>query len=180
MPPAAVPDIERYADALIALGEASGTMPAIEEDLRALSEFLRTQGDLRQFLASPRIHDAGKERALDQVLERRVHPVLIHYVQMLQGLGHLTHLSAIAECFFGKVAGARQQASGEIVTAVPLSPEKLAAITTEVGRVLGKEVHLQPRITPGIVGGIFVKVGDFIIDGTVETQLDAVRRQLVN
>jgi F-type H+-transporting ATPase subunit delta len=179
MPHAAEPDPDRYADALIAMGEASGALVAIEDDLRELSEFMRKQGALRQFLASPLVQPEGKTSALREVLGRRVHPVLLHYVQMLQSMQHLAHLPAVTERFFAKITGTRQQVSGEIVTAVPLLPDTFAAITAEVCRVLGKDVHLQPRLAPGIVGGVFVKVGDFIIDGTVETLLDTARRQLV-
>ncbi len=178
MPPDSTPDLDRYADALIALSEAAGVSAEVEADLLELSEFLRGQEALREFLASAHVGEEGKDRALFQVLDRRVHPLLTHYVLMLRSLGHLGHLPAIAERFFSRLSGARRQATGEIVTAVPLSPEKLAAITREVGRTLGKDVRLQPRIASGIVGGILVKVGDVIIDGTLEAQLDDIRRQL--
>ena len=63
------------------------------------------------------------------------------------------------------------------MTARPLTPERTALIEKETGRLLGRTVSLRVRVDPKLLGGLYVRVGDFVIDGTVDTQLDALRKK---
>jgi F-type H+-transporting ATPase subunit delta len=61
---------------------------------------------------------------------------------------------------------------------VELPAGKVAAIEAEVDRIMNRKVHLLPRVDPGMLGGVLVRVGSFVLDGTVDSRLEKFRRSL--
>ena len=178
MPPAP-PESVRYAEALLALAEAAGSSSRIEQELVSLLDLFETNTALRRFLADPAVKTEGKKTALHELLCERVSPVLLHFVLILQAEGVLPQIRAIGEDFFRLFTSKRRKVTGTLLSAVPVPDDKLAVIEREAGRVLGKDVHLRVRVETGIMGGMRIQVGDFILDGTVEHQFSELRRKLL-
>lgn len=172
------PEDQKYADALVALGEATKAIPAIEQDLAAVLDLFGDNKDLRRFLSDPHIREDGKGIALEQILKDKLHPVLMRFILILQEQGGLASLPDIAREFFDRASRLRKRTTGELVSAVPLSEEKVAVIEEELGRILQKSVHLHVRVSADILGGVKVRVGDWILDGTVDRYFDSVRQIL--
>jgi F-type H+-transporting ATPase subunit delta len=171
--------IEHYADALIAIGNAADALRAIEDDVIHLLDFMEGSEELQRFLASATVSQTGKRRALQEILKEQIHPLLIEFLIMLLTAGDVAHLKAVAHCFFEKASQAHETISGEIHVAVPLSDDRVSSIETEVGRILNKRVTLRTRVIPGILGGALIKAGNFILDGTIDRQLEEAKRQLL-
>jgi F-type H+-transporting ATPase subunit delta len=171
--------IEHYADALIAIGNAANALRAIEDDFVHLLDFMEESEALQRFLASATVSQTGKRRSLQEILNEQIHPLLIEFLIMLLTAGDVAHLKAVAHCFFEKASQVHETISGEIHVAVPLSDDRVSSIETEVGRLLNKRVTLRPRVLPGILGGALIKVGNFIVDGTIDRQLEEAKRQLL-
>ena len=172
-------DTERYAEALLALGEATGHAAQIEQDLVVLLDLLECDEDVRRFLADATVKKAGKEKALEKLLKGRIHYALTHFLLILLEENRLAELRPIAESFFARYSSQRQQATGTLTTAVPLSSEKVADIEQAAGRLLGKDVHLRVQVNPVILGGLRIQVGDFVVDGTVDNHLAEMRARLL-
>jgi F-type H+-transporting ATPase subunit delta len=69
-------------------------------------------------------------------------------------------------------------AHAQVTTAVELAPAQLDAIAQQIGAAVGKQVRATGSVDPGIVGGIVVRVGDKLVDGSVRTRLKQLRREL--
>jgi len=178
MPPGSEP-VQAYGDALLTLCEAAGATVIVERQLDELLEFLVTHEAIGRFANDPTITAAGKLDALDRLLEEKLHGVLHHFILILVSQGLFRELPAIAQAFKQAVTEKREHATGELASAHPVPEEKVALIEKEVGRILSKRVQLRLRVDPGLLGGMVVRVGDFIIDGTVDRQLDSIRRGLL-
>ncbi len=168
-----------YADALISLGQACNALHILEEDILKVMELLRSHPEMRRFITSDRITAKGKTNAIEEILEGQVHETLIHFLAILSSQGQLANVDDITRQFLDRSSALREHASGDIHTSVALLPGRLELIQDEVGRILGKRVRLRHSIVPGILGGIYVRVGDFVIDGTIDRQLDDIRKQLL-
>lgn len=170
---------QAYAHALLALCEAADVTATVERQLGDLLEFLNKHEAIGRFAGDPTITGDGKREALDQLLTQDLHAVLMHFVLILLACGLFRELPSVAQAFSHTLAEKREHSTGELVSAHPVSDAKVALIEKEVSRILGKNVHLQARVDTGMLGGLIVRVGDFVIDGTIDHQLDAVRRNLL-
>jgi F-type H+-transporting ATPase subunit delta len=173
-------NLEAYADALLALGRAANVIPRLEDDLTQLLDAFETQEPLRRFLHNPHVQDKGKQMAVRELLGDQVHPMIVHLIEILIEQHGLDQLPQIASAFFHRVSQLKEKAAGELVSARPLSREQIDAIEAEVSKLVGKDVHLHVRTDVGLLGGLFVRVGDRIIDGTLDTQLERIRHHLVH
>jgi F-type H+-transporting ATPase subunit delta len=98
---------------------------------------------------------------------------------MLQETGHLALLPEIVDEFYAQLSSLKQKAVGDLVISQPLDPDRLAAIEQEISRIIGKPVKLRVKINPNQLGGLYVRVGNFIIDDTIENRLAKMTRQMV-
>jgi F-type H+-transporting ATPase subunit delta len=172
-------NVEHYAEALIAIAKANNSLREIELELVDLLEFMHNNEPLQRFLNSATIEQKGKRSAMDEILEGHTNPLLIDFICMLITANSLPMLKDIFESFSEKALKEHKQVSGEIHSATNLSDFQVEEIENEIGRILDKKLNLQPRIVPGILGGILVKVGDFIVDGTIDRQLSEAKKQLL-
>jgi ATP synthase F1 delta subunit len=174
------PSTDRYADALVALGEAAGVLGRLEDDVGRVLELLKQQPDIPRFLRDPAIRLEGKQTALAELLHGKIQPVLLHFLSLLLEQGAFAKFDRIAERFFGRLSELREETAGELVTAAPLPPGKTEAIEQAAGRMLGRDLHIRVRVDPTLLGGMRLKVGDFIVDGTIDRQLDLIRKSLLS
>ena len=171
-------ELDRYAEALLCLARAADVMAQVEDQLAPMVELLQQRADIRAFLGDERIQTEGKRRALCEMFEQGLDPVLLHFALVLHARDRLTAFPEIAARFYEKVSLLRERASGELVSARPLSPEQLEAVAREAGRVLGRKLELRPRVDTSLLGGVRIQVGDFVVDGTLDHQLEQLRHQL--
>jgi len=171
--------VEAYARALHGIAEANHCVDALADDLGHLVAFIHKTPSVRQFLVDDQVTMPAKQNALAELLGGQLHPLLVPFTLLLAAAGDIDLINPLATAFISTAAGETQTAIGEIHSAVALSPEKLAAIETEVSRTLNRPVRLQPHVMNNILGGIRVKIGDTVIDGTLDTQLEEARRHLI-
>jgi F-type H+-transporting ATPase subunit delta len=170
--------IDHYAKALTHLAYATGEVDASERQVLAVVETLENTPELLAFLGDPTVQPAGKEQALREALADTVHDTILLFLVMVLAEGAIADFPAIADTFFAETSARRKQASGRLVTARPVSSETLARIEEEIGKVIGKDVHLLVQEDASLLGGMRVQVGDFVVDGTVDRILEDARRAL--
>ncbi|MFC1462177.1 ATP synthase F1 subunit delta [Verrucomicrobiota bacterium] len=173
-------DIQQYAESLVALSGAVDAQKRIEGELAGVVELLKTNEDVVRFISDPAVTDEGKARGLEEALSGKVHPALLHFILILHVQGALSELDAVAHVFFDRISESEQSADGTVVVARPISRKKLAVMEKETGALLGKKVRLRVTVDSNMLGGAVVRVGDFILDGSTERQLEDIRRSLLS
>lgn len=176
--PAEKHEIERYADALVALGECAGNLQKLEQELLEAVEIFENSDKLQSFLGDITVAEEGKRATLTEVLDGRIDAVLFHFILILHAQGDLHLLRKVATVFFDKASELRERVSGILVSARPLSDKAVARVEKHVGVLLGKDVRLLAKEDRSLLGGMRVQVGDMLIDGTVDRELEDIRRQL--
>lgn len=180
---ARVRDLPDAVEQLAVLAEVIGAQQAgrlddLEDELFRFGRIVEGQPALRTTLTDPGIPPDRKRGLLAELLDGKVTGASFQLIAEV-----VTHPRGrsldrgLDEC--GRVAAERRQRLVAVVrTAVPLADEQRGRLAAALSAMYGHEVHLNIEVDPEAVGGLSVRVGDEIIDGTVAGRLDEVRRRL--
>jgi F-type H+-transporting ATPase subunit delta len=167
-----------YAEAILRIAQAEGALPRVEEDAHRLADLLKTNAQLQQFIKNPNVRDEGKRAALAQLLGAKIHTVLLDSVLLIVSQNRGGRLAQILEEFKTVAANARQQVVGEVISAITLDEATVKRLEAELSKSSGRNVHLINRVDPKILGGLVVRLGHEVIDGSIRKKLEDVRASL--
>lgn len=165
----------RYASALFELAQERNFVSAVESDLDTLKAGLRESSDLATLTKDPRISrgDAGKAiEAVAGVLG--LGELTRTFLQVLATNGRLSDLPAIIRAFTQIAAAQRGEISAEVTSAHPLTDKQVAALAAQLKAREGREVKLETRVDPEILGGLVVRLGSTMIDSSIRTRLNTL------
>lgn len=173
-----VPAARVYAKALIDIGEETGELPRVYDDLMALVKMYEEDATFRAFFTSPRIEPERKYEILKEALGEAVcRPVLGLLKVMIRKRRELL-LDNIADQF----ARFKDLAEGKVHvfvrTARPLPDDQKEAIRGRVETRTGKSAVLHESVEPELLGGTIVRVGDTVVDGSLRRRLSGLKKSL--
>lgn len=168
----------RYARAVFELAlERGESLDAWLDDIKTLQSVLEDP-EVFAVLTAPSLAFEHKREMIDRALGG-LDPLRRNLVYLLVEGGRVDAIGALARELARLVNEHRGIAEATITTAVPISDEESRAIGERLGRVLDRTVVVQRAVDPAILGGIVVRVGDTLINGSVAGRLEALREQLV-
>lgn len=166
----------RYAAALYALAAEQQAVDALGADLQALHAAFAEPG-ARALIASPDVTAVERARALDKVCAGR-HPLLRSMVGVLQQRHRLAVLLDLYPAWRALVMQARGELEGLAESAHPLGADELAALTELAGRLSGRKVRLSAAVRPELLGGVRLRLGNVLYDGSLRNGLEQLERHL--
>ena len=163
-----------YARSLFELAtDGGGNEHALEvsEELEQICELARQERELGLFFSSPVIDATKRGKALSAIFANNVTELTHHFLLVLNLKGRLNHFESIASAFDALVQKAFGRIEVDVYTPTPVDAESINIIKTRVTEMLGKEPVLHPYIDSSMLGGIKLRIGDQLIDGSVQTRL---------
>ncbi|MEQ8843669.1 MAG: ATP synthase F1 subunit delta [Phycisphaerales bacterium] len=178
-PPDALSDI--YATSLFEVCRSSGGDQAIEETLEELTGILdlaREDAAFNEFLASRVLASKARGASLRTIFEGKISERTLNFLLLLNDKDRLGHLPGMAQAFHAKAQDAFGRLEVDVHTAGPVSSADLDAIRDRLAKALGKEVVTHHRSDPAMIGGLKLRFGDRLVDGSITTRLRRLRDQL--
>lgn len=169
----------RYAGAMFDLALKHNTLDRTLEDVQGIG-LLFSKHTLAYLLNEPKVPLQRKEKALREALSTRVLPMSLNLALLVVQRGLVEVMPNIARELQQMVFDYKNQAIAEVTTAAPMDEKQLALVKTALEKQTGKTILLQTRVDPAILGGVVARVGDQLIDGSVQQRLQVLKRQLIN
>ena len=170
---------ERYASALFDLARDSSSIEQIEGELKTVDEMLDASPDFRRLVESPVFSAEDQEKAIGAVADKAgIAGLGGNFLRLVARNRRLFAIPGIIRAFRDMAAKHRGEATAEVTSAHPLSEEQVASLRAALKAKLGKDVSLQARVNPALLGGLIVKVGSRMIDTSLRTRLMNVKTQL--
>jgi len=170
-----------YAKALIGVTQQSNTTGEAMAELSSLVDDVFSKlPAFEATLASPRVPIADKEQMLDKVFAGKLSTNVLNFLKVLARHGRLDCLRAIRNAFQRLYNTIRGHVIVEITTATPVSSDLLPVIAEKLRASTGKEVDLHAKVDPEMLGGLVVRIGDTVYDGSVRNQLTQMREQALD
>ncbi|MBC8523553.1 ATP synthase F1 subunit delta [PVC group bacterium] len=172
-----------YARSLFELAmDAGGTNKLVEvaDEIEQLCELTREDKKIDLFLSSPVVDVQARGKALSDIFSNRITDLTLRFLLVLNNKGRLNHLESIEAAFDQLVQEAFGRVEVDVITPVAIDAESMATIKEKLTSVLGKEPVLHPYIDTSILGGVKLRIGDQLIDGSVQTRLRKLSEELKN
>ena len=170
----------RYAKALADVAAERGVLEAVGRELHAIAELFKQTREAATFFANPGIPLADKQRVLQSLAERAgVQPLSANFLHLILEKRRLPHLGEIALAYDELTDERLNRAKATVASAAPLPETMLEGLKARLRMATGKEVYLEARVDPAILGGVVAQVGSTVYDGSLRTQLRRMREHLL-
>lgn len=166
----------RYAQAVFELARDSKSFDAWERDLGVLNAVM-TDPVTSTYLESPKTAYVDKQALIDKAMEN-AQPEAKRLAGMLLERRRLSSVPEIFEQYQSLVLKEKGIVIAEVTTAVPLDAAGEKMIQKQLSELVGKEVEVQTKVDPAIIGGMVARIGDNLIDGSVSSQLRRLHERL--
>ncbi|MFJ8963801.1 F0F1 ATP synthase subunit delta [Lentzea sp. NPDC102401] len=166
--------------ALLVRAERDGQLDSTEDELFRLGRIVAGSNELELLLADPAGDASGKVALVDSLIEGKVSPVTKTLVDQLvrnpRGVRVADGLSELADL----AAKRRQRSVAHVRSAVALTAEQVDRLTATLTTIYSRPIALHVEVDPALGGGLTIKIGDEIIDGSIAGRLAALRRNLAS
>jgi F-type H+-transporting ATPase subunit delta len=166
-----------YADAVFAAAKDKGNLDAVHEQLGEFADVLADNRDMQVFFFSPYFSSNEKREGLARAIEG-AEPELLNFLELLIDKHRTPVLFRIRRHFDALWAKENKRLAVTVTSAVELDPSVADRIGDEIGRQTGRTVELTSSVDPDVIGGIVVRVGNSILDASIRTRLENLRKQV--
>ena len=167
---------KRYAQALFDVGAEKGLLDQFQQDLSDVTQIL-AHPDVARALENPKIPFSAKRELVRRFLGE-CNPYVMNFVDLLISKSRTPVIKEIRESYQELYNAEKGIAVAEVTTAVPLADEEKDRLIQKLSQITGRKVILEPRVNEAILGGLVVRIGDRVIDGSTITKLKALRAEL--
>jgi F-type H+-transporting ATPase subunit delta len=171
---------ERYAAALFDLADERRILDETAANLRELSAMLRSSAELFRLIRSPILSREEQGKAIAALAERAgFAPVVRDFLAVVARNRRLIAIPAMIEAYLEKLADRRGEITAEVAAAQPLSTTQLDLLREHLRRKVGRQVAIDVRIDPGLIGGMIVRLGSRMIDASVRSKLQRLQMAMM-
>jgi F-type H+-transporting ATPase subunit delta len=165
----------RYATALFELARDENQLETVAQSLAVLKQTLAESEDFRQLTTSPLISREQATGAMAATAQSmKLDPITSNFVGVLAQNHRLAQLGNVIRAFNMLAADHRGETTAEVTSAHPLDDGQIGALKNNLKSRLGRDVAVDLTVDPAILGGLVVKVGSQMIDGSIRTKLNTL------
>lgn len=170
----------RYASALFDLATEARQVPDVEAQLAKFQAMLDGSKDLQRLVASPAFSADEQSRAMAAVLAKAgIGGLAGNFLQLIARNRRLFAAADMMKSFRTLAARARGEVDAEVISAFPLDAKQLEALNDTLrASVGGKQIKMNSRVDPGLLGGLVVKMGSRMVDSSLRTKLASLKTRL--
>jgi F-type H+-transporting ATPase subunit delta len=166
----------RYASALFDLAYEQNRLDEVDADLGKLQSMLDASGDLKRLVNSPAFAAEDQQRALKAVMDwASIGATTGSFLGVVARNRRLFAAEDMIKTFRGLLARHRGEVAAEVKSAIALTDEQLAALKAKLKSTFGKDVRLDAKVDPSLLGGLVVKIGSRMFDSSLRTKLSNLK-----
>jgi len=169
----------RYAEALADVAIAHNQVEQMDSEVGSFAQMIRDSRELHDVFASPVVSQEQKLSVLDALIERTgVSPMVANLLRTMLSHYRLHDLTEVHEQFRRAINRRKGIALAEVTTATPASQAAQEMLTRKLQELVGKQVQIQFKTDPELIGGAVTRLESVVYDGSIRTQLQTVKQRL--
>lgn len=169
----------RYASALLETAREDKQLEAVERDINAIGDMISESEDMRRLVRSPVFSADDQTRAIEAVLIKAgAAPLSMNFFKLLVRNRRLFAAPEIIRAFKALAAAARGEVQAEVASAVALNDAQLDELKNTLKASVGKDVTLETKVDPSLLGGLVVRIGSRMIDSSLKTKIATLKSRM--
>ena len=171
---------QAFAQALFELADERKQVDSVAAEMAALGQVIHNTPTIASFFANPVVKDAERQSVVERSLIATASPLTGSFIKLLVAKGQLGELAGTAAEFAKLVARRQGRVDVDVTVARPLGAQELDLVRQRISTAIQKEAIVKQRVDASILGGIIIRVGDKLIDGSVRSQLKAIEDRMLS
>lgn len=169
----------RYAQAFFTIAQEKQIVDKLEEELKAVVSVIEENSDLKKVLNHQLISPEEKKAILDQIFSGEVSELTLNLLDVVTEKYRAPYIPAIYEEFVAYANETRNMADAHVKSAFELTEADLETVKSKLAKITGKTIRLKSETDPTLIGGVMVRIGDKVIDGSVAARLARLKENLL-
>lgn len=168
----------RYAEAFFSIARDNNKIDEFQQELEKIVATIKETESLEEFLAHLLIPAKAKKEVLSQIFAGQISPLTLNFIMMIVDKRRENYIGVIVDQYKDMADESRNIVMAEMVAAREVPEDEVKSLADKLSASSGKTVKLQVKVDPSLLGGIKLRLGDRIIDGTVAKKLEMMKSQL--
>jgi F-type H+-transporting ATPase subunit delta len=167
-----------YSEALFDVAVETDKIDLFMEDLNGVVDSFNEHPEFFELLKTPQISIEEKKDVIENVFSGKINEEVLNFLKIVMDKKRGNEIAAITKAYEARVYEHKGIEKATVVSAVPISDENMKAITEKLERLTGKSIEMTSKIDKTILGGVTVRIGDRVIDGSLKSRLEDVKEDL--
>lgn len=169
---------KRYAKALFEAAVDQKIVAEVETELKLITNLVAEDEDLRKFLEHPNIKTEDKINLLKNAFEAHVSPIVFNTIQLIISRGRESILASLLQYYVSIANEALGKANAIVYAPFELSQKEKEEVAQSFGKLTGKKIEVEHVVDESILGGLRVRIGDRLYDGSLSSKLANLEKSL--
>jgi len=169
----------RYAQAFFAIAQEKDMVDRLENELKTVVDEINSIEDLKKVMDHQLISPEDKKNILNQIFSGEISEITVNFLDVVVDKYRAPYIPAIYEEFVSYANEARNMADAQVNAAVAITDADIKDIVAKLEAATGKTIRLQAKVDSSLIGGVIVRIGDKIIDGSLAGRLAKLKDNLL-
>ncbi|MGR6837376.1 F0F1 ATP synthase subunit delta [Syntrophomonas erecta] len=169
----------RYAEAFFSIAQEQKKVDEFQQELEKIVQIIKETENLEAYFAHLLIPPKEKKDIATKIFAKHISQLTMNFLLMIIDKRRETYISMIADEYKNMADESRNIAKADLISAHDVPEAEVKALAEKLSASSGKTVHLKVKVDPSLIGGVKIRLGDQIIDGTVAKKLEMLRENLM-
>ncbi|MBM7557011.1 ATP synthase F1 subunit delta [Halanaerobacter jeridensis] len=169
---------EKYADALFELAQEEDELETIVDEFDEVAALVEENEELNQVLEHPGLDYKQKKKILEEVFSGQLSTTFLNFIKLLIDKKREVYLPQIHQQFIDMLAAKENRLTVAVETPIELSDKHQSKLKDKLQSALDKKIELEIEVKPDLIGGLVLKIGNKVIDGSIKNYLQEVELNL--
>lgn len=171
---------KRYAEALFEVASESNELDSVKEEIQFVADIFKSNPELKTIFTHPRLSKDEKKTMVDELFKGKISESVLNLIYITIDKGRERYLEDISKEYTVFSNEEQGIVEAKALTAVLMSDDELASLEEKLSNQFNKKVQLINQVDESVIGGVLLKIGDKVVDGSIRGKLEDVQRELNN
>ncbi len=168
----------KYSKAIFEYGKENDKLTVLKKDLKEVNKIVEESKEFNNLLFSVRILPEDKKNIIDSIFKDKISDYIRNFLKLLIDKRREVFLAQIIKEYNNKVDREMKTINVQVISAIKLSKQSEKELKDKLSSIYDSEIKLELKKDPSILGGMILKIGDQLIDGSIKNHLDGLTEKI--